>query len=152
MQVYTNFIHLINIKGGLGNKMEDWVEHQHQFLKAEREQFRTVQDPLVRALAREKAASRNTHPDVLAQVDAVDRGNKRKFLAPKVDKLLTKRKRQREEGRMEAMQYFDKINKMKLTWADVIFIDEKMDVTSENGKIVGDSEDMVERREFDDAF
>jgi hypothetical protein len=143
---------MINIKGGLGNKMEDWVEHQHQFLKAERQQFRTVQDPLVRALAREKAASRNTHPDVLAQVDAVNRGNKRKFLVPKVDKLFTKRKRQREEGRMEAMQYFDKINKIKLTWADVIFNDEKMDVSSENGKIVGDSEDMVERREFDDAF
>ena len=53
---------------------------------------------------------------------------------------------------MEAMQYFDKINKIKLTWADVIFNDEKMDVSSENGKIVGDSEDMVERREFDDAF
>ena len=105
---------MINIKGGLGNKMEDWVEHQHQFLKAERQRFRTVQDPLVRALAREKAASRNTHPDVLAQVDAIDRGNKRKFSEQKVDKLWTKRKRQREEGRMEAMQYFDKkINEVK---------------------------------------
>ena len=105
---------MINIKGGLGNKMEDWVEHQHQFLKAERQRFRTVQDPLVRALAREKAASRNTHPDVLAQVDAIDRGNKQKFSEQKVDKLWTKRKRQREEGRMEAMQYFDKkINEVK---------------------------------------
>ena len=32
---------------------------------------------------------------------------------------------------MEAMQHFDKINKIKLTWADVLFNDEKMDVSSE---------------------
>jgi hypothetical protein len=29
---------------------------------------------------------------------------------------------------------------------------EMNEYASENGKIVGDSEDMVERREFDDAF
>ena len=34
----------------------------------------------------------------------------------------------------------------------LLFNDEKMDVSSKNGKIVGDSEDMVEQREFDDAF
>ena len=30
-----------------------------------------------------------------------------------------------EEGRFEAMQYFDKIDEVKLTWADVLFDDEK---------------------------
>ena len=39
----------------------------------------TVQDPLVCAHAREKASSRCNHPDVLAQVDASDAGNKQKL-------------------------------------------------------------------------
>ena len=30
-----------------------------------------------------------------------------------------------EEGQFEAMQYFDKIDEVKLTWADVLFDDEK---------------------------
>jgi len=47
-------------------------------------QFRTVQDPLVRTLPREKATG-NTHPDVLAQVDATGMGNKRKLSEKKAD-------------------------------------------------------------------
>lgn len=123
--------------GGMGDKMEDWVERQHQWGMQMRRRFRTVQNPLVRALAREKADSRNTHPDVLAQVDATDKGNKRKLLVEKVDILQMKRKRQREEGRFEAMQYFDKIEEEKLTWSRIIFDDGKVDAFSENGKIVG---------------
>jgi hypothetical protein len=34
---------------------------------------------LVPALAQEKAGSHNTHPNVLAQVDATHKGNKQKF-------------------------------------------------------------------------
>jgi len=56
--------------------MEDWVERLHQWGMQQRRKFRTVQDPLVRALAREKATSHNTHLDVLAQVGAMDTGNK----------------------------------------------------------------------------
>ena len=41
------------------------------------------------------------------------------------------------------MQYFGKIKNAKLTWADLLFNDEKMDVFRENGKIAGDSEDHV---------
>ena len=128
---------MMNLRGGLGDKMEDWVERQHQWGMQMRRRFRTVQNPLVRALAREKADSRNTHPDVLAQVDATDKGNKQKLLVEKVDILQMKRKRQREEGRFEAMQYFDKIEEVKLTWSRIIFDDGKVDAYSENGKIVG---------------
>ena len=67
-----------NILVRLCDKMEDWVERLHQWGMQQRRQFRTVQDPLVHALAREKATSCNTHPDVLAQVDATDTGNKQK--------------------------------------------------------------------------
>ena len=128
---------MMNLPGGLGDKMEDWVERQHQWGMQMRRRFRTVQNPLVCALAQEKADSRNTHPDVLSQVDATDKGNKRKLLVEKVDILQMKRKRQREEGRFEAMQYFDKIEEVKLTWSRIIFDDGKVDAYSENGKIVG---------------
>jgi hypothetical protein len=66
-----------------------------------------VQNPLVRALAREKADSRNTHPDVLAQVDRTNEGNKRNLVTAKVDTISMRRKRQRDVGRQEAMEYFD---------------------------------------------
>jgi hypothetical protein len=68
-----------NLPGGLGDKMEDWVERLHQWGIRLRRRFWTVQDPLVSAHAQEKASSCCNHPDVLAQVDAMDAGNKRKL-------------------------------------------------------------------------
>ena len=62
--------------------MEDWVERLHQWGMQQRRQFRTVQNPLVRANAREKAASRKTHPEVLAQMDAMNQGNSGKCQKP----------------------------------------------------------------------
>ncbi len=79
-----------NLPGGLGDKMEDWVEHQHQWGMRMRRCFWTVQDPLVRALAREKAASRNMHPDVLAQVESTDVGNKQHSSEKKDNPILIK--------------------------------------------------------------
>ncbi len=46
--------------------MEDWVERLHQWGMQQRQRFWTVQDPLVRAAAREKAVFRCNHPEVLA--------------------------------------------------------------------------------------
>jgi hypothetical protein len=68
-----------NIPGGLGDKMEDWVERLHQWGMQQRRPFCTVQNPLVRAVAREKAGFCNTHPDVLAQVETTDEENTRKI-------------------------------------------------------------------------
>ena len=66
-----------NIWGGLGDKMEDWVERLHQDGKRDRLQFRTVQNPLIRSIAREKAHSRAMHPDVIAKTMKINEGNKR---------------------------------------------------------------------------
>ena len=66
---------MTKIKGGLGNKMEDWVERLHQTGMRMRQQFRTVQNPLVWALAREKADSCNVHPDVIANLEATNKRN-----------------------------------------------------------------------------
>jgi hypothetical protein len=56
-----------NLHWGLGDKMEDWVERLHQWGMQQRRQFRTVQNPLVRALA---------------QMDAMNQGNSGKCQKP----------------------------------------------------------------------
>ncbi len=65
-----------NIQGGLGEKMEDWVERLHQTKKRECLRYCTVQNPIVRSLAREKANLCNMHPDVIAQTDKINEGNR----------------------------------------------------------------------------
>ncbi len=69
-----------NIQGGLGDKMEDWVERLHQTKKHERLCYRTVQNPVVHSLAREKANTCNMHPDVIAQTDKINVGNRRNLV------------------------------------------------------------------------
>jgi hypothetical protein len=63
-----------------------------------------------------------------------------------------KQKRQREEGRFEAMQYFDKIEEVKLTWSRIIFDDGKVDWYSENGKIVNYSQNHDVRVKLGDIL
>ncbi len=112
--------------------MEDWVERLHQWGIWMRRRFRTVQDPLVRAHAREKATSRNMQPNVLAQVEAMDAGNKQKFSEKKADLLSSRQKWQRDEGRFQELEYFEHGEEERLTWAAVLFYDGK--VNSYGGK------------------
>jgi hypothetical protein len=81
---------MMNLLGGLGDKMEDWFERLHPWGMQQRRHFCTVQDNLVWALAREKATSCNMHPNVLAQVEERDAGNKQKLSEKKADVILTK--------------------------------------------------------------
>ncbi len=107
---------MMNIKGGLGNKMEDWVERLHQTGMRTRQQFCTVQNPLVRALAQEKVNSCNAHSDVIAH----------KYVSEtKVDVIGTRQKWQRDMGRFKAMKYFDGNKDKKLTWLALLFSDDK---------------------------
>jgi hypothetical protein len=112
--------------------MEDWVERLHQWGMQQRRRFCIVQDPLIRALAREKATSCNTHPDVLAQVDATDTGNKQKLSEKKADVILTRQKLQRDVGRFQAIKYFIDTKEETLPWAEVLFRDEEVDLDSQN--------------------
>jgi hypothetical protein len=59
--------------------MEDWVERLHQWGMQQRRQFRTVQNPLVRANA---SCIRTNDPEVLAQMDAMNQGNSGKCQKP----------------------------------------------------------------------
>ncbi len=93
-----------NIPGGLGDKMEDWVKRLHQWGMQKCRRIHTVQNPLIRAVAQEKAGSCNTHLDVLAQVEATDEENKRKISEKKeVDILSINQKWQRDEGRFKVI-------------------------------------------------
>jgi hypothetical protein len=72
-----------NLRGGLGNKMEDWIKQGHQTGMRLQQRFRTVQKPLIRALAREKVNSCSTHSNVIANTDATNEGNKRNCVSNK---------------------------------------------------------------------
>ena len=98
----------------------------------QRMQFCTVQDPLVCALAREKATSCNTHPDVLAQVDATDMGNKQKLSEKKADVISTKQKLQQDVGRYQAIKYFIDTKEETLPWAKLLFHIGEVDSDSQN--------------------
>jgi hypothetical protein len=139
-----------NIPGGLGEKMEDFVERMHQTGIRLRDRFRRVKNPVARAQAREKANSRSCHPDVIARIDSTNESKKRSFSAVKVeDTITTKRKKQRDYGRSEAMTYFDKDAKSKLTWLDLIIMEVKVDsydvdvARADGGKIMSSSEDFL---------
>ena len=71
--------------GGVGNKMEDWVERLHQDGRRKQLRFRTVQNPIARAHAREKAHSRNMHPSVISQTNKINEGNKHNLAELKTD-------------------------------------------------------------------
>jgi hypothetical protein len=124
---------MTNIEGGLGDKMEDWVERLHQTGKRQRLRYRTVQNPVVRSLAREKANSRNMHPDVIAQTDKINEGSKRNLTEQKADLVGVLRKRQRDFGRFEAMKYFKRDDNKRLTWSVPIFNDAKEGASNADG-------------------
>ncbi len=72
-----------NIQGVLSDKMEDWVERLHQTKKRERLRYCIVQNPIICSLAREKANSRNMHPDVIVQTDKINEGNRQNLVESK---------------------------------------------------------------------
>jgi hypothetical protein len=120
--------------GGLGDKMEDWVEQLHQDGKQKQLRFRTVQNPIARAHAREKAHLRNMHPDVISQTNKINEGNKCNLVESKTDLVGTLRKKQRDFGLYEAMKYFMQDDVKRLSWSAPIFNDGKVD--SKDGAIV----------------
>ena len=125
--------------------MEDWVERLHQWGMRMRRRFRIVQDPLVRALAREKAASRNMHPDVLAQVELTDVGNRRNLSERKADPISIKRQKQCDEGWFHALECFGHAKEETLTCVTVLFIDRKVDLYDTNAKVSSYVEPYIQK-------
>ena len=66
---------------------------------------------------------------MLAQVDETDAGNKQKLSEKKADLLSARQKKQRNEGRFQALEYFEHGKEERLTWAAVAFFyDGKVDL------------------------
>jgi hypothetical protein len=74
------------------------VERLHQDGKRKRLHFCTVQNPIARAHAREKAHLRNMHPYVISQTNKINEGNKRNLVELKTDLVGKLQKKQRDCG------------------------------------------------------
>jgi hypothetical protein len=109
---------MVNIDGGLGNKMEDWVEKQHQMGKRERMQFRTMQNLQNRANARARVLQRNSDPVVVCQTLEVNGASKRKFNGERGKKegIEASREMKRETKRLKALNdYGSSIKKKEMS-------------------------------------
>ena len=120
--------------GGLGDKMEDWVERLHQDGKRKQLRFRTVQKPIARVHTREKAHLHNLHPNVISQTNKINEGNKRNLAESKTDLVRMLQKKQCDFGRYEAMKYFMQDDVKRLSWSAPVLNDGKVD--SNDGTIV----------------
>ena len=72
---------MVNIEGGLGDKMEDWIEKLHQVGMQLRARYRTTKNLQKRAAARIRLVHRDTTPAVINQTLQVGETSKRKFTA-----------------------------------------------------------------------
>jgi hypothetical protein len=71
--------------------MDDWVERLHQTGMHLQQRFRTVKKPAISAVAREKATTRSSHPDVIAHTNATNAGNKHTFSVANIDDSILTR-------------------------------------------------------------
>ena len=108
-------------------------QDMNQTGKRQRLRYRTVQNPVVRSLAREKTNSRNMHPYVIAQTDKINEGNKRNLAEQKADLVGMLRKRQHDVGLFEAMKHFKQDDNKRLTWSAPLFIDAKEGALNADG-------------------
>ncbi len=95
--------------------------------------YRMVQNPVVCSLAREKANLHNMPPDVIAQTDKINEGNKRNLAEQKADLAGMLQKRQRNVGQFEAMKYFKQDDNKRLIWLAPLFNDAKKGALNADG-------------------
>ncbi len=77
------------------------------------------------------------HPNVLAQVDPTNAGNKQKFMSDKkADVLSTSQKWQRDVGRFKVIKHFDHTKEETLTWVEVLFHNGKVDSYGDNANVI----------------
>jgi hypothetical protein len=106
-----------NTVGGQGDKMEDWVERLQR--------FRTVRSGKDQELAITNANARDMSPSVIAQINMVNEGNKRNLTELKTYLVGELRKKERNESRSKALQYFIQGDGKRLSWSAPLFDDGK---------------------------
>ena len=85
-----------NIKGGLGNKMEDWIEKSHQVGKQQRARYHTTKNLQECADTMIRVVHWDTTPAIINQTLKVEKASKRKYTGVKSDKEGTKKLHERE--------------------------------------------------------
>jgi len=100
------------VTGGLGDKMEDWVELAHQTGARRRRRFRTVRDRTVRAAARARYDYRDSNPDVIAWTNALNEESKRRYTNPYRVLKEEVRKAERQARRINALHAYE----LKMGW------------------------------------
>ncbi len=108
---------MVEIDGGLGNKIEDWVEKQHQMGKRERTRFCTMLNLQARANARAWVLRRNSDPVVISQTLEVNEASKRKFNGERGEKEGVEASREMEcrAKRLKALNDYDSLMKNEQT-------------------------------------
>ena len=94
-----------NLEGGLGGKLEDWVEKDHQDGARRRAQFRTARDQDRRAKASEKAAWRSSDAGVQQCINEVRESFTRQLSTSRITKA-EESKETRHKNRVLALQHF----------------------------------------------
>lgn len=98
--------HQMGFPGGLGEKREDWVEHQHQITRRLRTQFNSTKDMNVRADAMARLNQQQTNPKVQAYIDEVEkaaaRGPRKNYT-----KANEARKEERKIARLTALDVWE---------------------------------------------
>ena len=96
--------------GGLGDKLEDWVERAHQTGAQNRKRWASTIDRDVRATSRSKIEARDSNPNVVAHKAGVDERAKRNFNEEAIKVKVSAqeiRKKQRTKNRMEALLAYE---------------------------------------------
>ena len=70
---------MLQEEGGLGDKLEDWVERAHQTGARKRKRWASTIDRDVRATSRSEIEARDSHPEVKAYAAGVKDRSKRIF-------------------------------------------------------------------------
>ena len=97
-----------NVPGGLGEKMEDWVEHQHQDGKRSRDAYMRVANVQARADARAHKGHRRCRADIRAQVELVKSDASSNLKRVKDESAEMKRRKERVANRKAALEQFER--------------------------------------------
>ena len=108
-KVHLMWMHVkrqMEFPGGLGDKREDWVEHQHQITRKLRNQFRTTKDMEVRGDAMARLHHQQTNPEVQAYMERVDASTRR---GPRKDYTTADaaRRAERKSARASALELWE---------------------------------------------
>lgn len=95
------------IEGGLGDKMEDWIEKAHQWGKRLRARFRTMRNLQKRANAKQRIDHRDSDPAVVKQSLEVDKASKRKFTGDDKETVEESREQERRDKRMRTLEEYE---------------------------------------------